>query len=232
MKSQQLKNSRLTLCIVALVFAIATAFIFLRLKNKKIPACIKISENIYQFGKVQVNKSKNIIEFSAKVAKTSGYVDFLLYVDGYKWLKTSCAIISNVKLSNLQNAIAFLNWELWDELWVKGEVSSASPPEIFIRCDNVDNEAVSFVNVGDEILEIGDFVFLGSPYFDPVVLQDKSTLNCEKCPIYEIEERALRKRFIRSSGRSGYELNQKSMPPEGENVIVVLKLALLPKSTE
>ncbi len=84
----------LTIIVTVLVIAIVIV-IFLRVKNKRIPACTKRNENIYQFGKVKVDKLKNTIEFSGKVAKTSGYVDFLLYVYGYKWLKESCAIASD-----------------------------------------------------------------------------------------------------------------------------------------
>jgi hypothetical protein len=212
-----------TLIIIVILVSVIVIMIFLRVKNRGIREYIKIDESVYQFGRIKVDKLKNTIEFTGKVAKMSGYVDFLLYVYGYKWLEKSCAVISDAKLSDLQNAIAFLDWKLWDELWTKGGVSSESQPEMFIRYGSVNNEAAGFINAGGEALEIGDFVFLGSPYFDPVVLRDKSSLDCESCPVYELEEKTLRKEFIRGSGKSGYELNQKTMPPEGEKVIITLR---------
>ena len=214
--------------LIAILVSFFLVFLFLQTKSRKKPAFNSLNENECRFGNVSVNKTKKIIEFPARVVKNSGYVNFLVYARGYKWLEKSCAITGDINLPDLQNAIAFLDWKLWDRLWVgngipKDKDDSKGFMRVFINYDNKDKEAISFIDAGGETFELGDFVFLGSPFFDPVILRDKPGLDCGKCPAHKLEEKSLRKEFIRNSGKSGYELNENTMPPVGMEVTIKIK---------
>lgn len=211
------------LSVLALIIAVC---LFFHPRDSRKHLYTKLDENTYRFGRIKVDKSKGTIEFSGKVVRASGHVDFLLYLEGYMWLKNRCAIVSDAKLYDLQNAIAFINWKLWDELWAEGRLVSEKMPEMSLRCSNKERKPQDLTDVRGEALGLGDFVFLGSPYFDQIVLRGETVADCNKCPAYRLEEKTLRKKFIRKSGKSGYNLNPANIPPEGKGVAVTIKCQL------
>jgi len=145
----------------------------------------------------------------------------LLYLQGYKWLEEESAIVSQANLLDLQQAIALLDWKLWDDLWYRkkgGEQLSMS-----LQWEEGEDlkkvQAREVINTRDA-LGIEDLVFLGSPYFDPMVLGSSSWTDCTICPLFPLEQKMLREEFRRESGQSGYEVN---LPPEGTRVTVIIE---------
>jgi hypothetical protein len=141
-------------------------------------------------------------------------------------LKEESAIISEARLLDLQKAIALLDWELWDELWYRKNQKSKIKNQklkLFVKWGEEEIAAQKLVLTEDK-LEIGDFVFLGSPYFDPIALEAPPGVDCRLCPIFPLEEKALRELFIRGSGQSGYELNSALSPPKGTKVTIIIRI--------
>jgi len=208
-----------------------------------IPRRAKITEELieeegkFRLGKVNINTENGEMHFKGKVQKNKDWVQHLVYLHGYKWLKEESAIISEVKLSDLQKAIALLDWRLWDELWYRK--NQKSPPEadphsagkvksqelsVFVKWDE-EEVAVQELVLTEDKLEIGDFIFLGSPYFDHIALEASPGVDCRLCPIFHLEEKVLRELFIRESGQSGYELNSERIPPQGTEVTIIIRLS-------
>ena len=201
----------------------ATLVIALYLINQRKGAdeqIIKV-EGIYKIGNVSADTEKSKIWFRGKVFKDKGWVQHLVYLEGYKWLKDESAIISEARLGDLQKAIALLDWRLWDELWYKKVKSRGLA--IFLKWNERKVMARELVRA-EEAPGIGDFIFLGSPYFDHITLEAPPGVDCKLCPMFPLEEKALREIFIRESGQSGYELNSAIFPSKGTEVSIILKL--------
>jgi hypothetical protein len=141
---------------------------------------------------------------------------YLVYLHGYKWLKEKSAIVSDEKLSNLQKAIAFLDWKLWDEIWVENKNKGI---ELFVEYRNKRIKGTELL-VESKKFGILDLIFLGSPYFDSIVL-DSGIANCANCPILPLEMELIKK--LKGEATS-YKLNSTLMPKKGEKVNIVLKL--------
>lgn len=200
----------------------------------------------YRIGEISIDTlGKGRIEFTGTISKAEGRVQFLIYLKGYKWLKEESAIVSEARLNDLQQAIALLDWRLWDELWHgkaedrgqksedRGPRKDASRPRgrqktenrklfLFVKWEGEEFVAQQLV-MTEEKLEIGDFIFLGSPYFDHIALEAPPGVDCRLCPIFPLEQKALKEGFIRESGRSGYELNSPLFPPRGTKVTIVIR---------
>ncbi len=191
-------------------------------QGKEEGARIRAQTGVYKIGDVIVDEDRGKIQFAGQVYKDRGRVQFLVYAHGYKWLKEESAIIASIKLIDLQRAIALLDWKLWDDLCYRKESEKTKHLLLFLKWDGKEIAAKEVVT-SEDALGIGDFIFLGSPYFDPIALEASPSVDCAKCPIFPLEEKALRKEFEKPSGQSGYQLNSQLMPPEGTQVTIIIK---------
>lgn len=217
-------RSRKVLLIWILLFTGASLIVGYNLvrQRKEEGARIRAQTGVYKIGDVSVDEDRGKIQFAGQVYKDEGPVQFLVYAHGYKWLKEESAIIANVKLVDLQRAIALLDWKLWDDLWYRKESEESKHLLLFLKWDGREIAAKEVVRTEDS-LGIRDFIFLGSPYFDPIALEAAPSVDCNRCSIFPLEEKALRKEFERESGQSGYEINSHLMPPEGTQVTIIIK---------
>jgi hypothetical protein len=181
------------------------------------------NEEILEFGNVTVCKANSEISFYATVKKDEGWVQHLLYLHGYQWLREQSAIVSDARLPELQHAIAVLNWELWDELWQGIDSDKAFDVRVYIEHEDRRVKANKLVNTDNKI-HIGDIVFLGCPYFDAVALGTTALVDCVLCPVFPLEQQALQERFIRENGESGYEINVREMFDAGSKVKVIIRI--------
>lgn len=211
-------RTKLWLLIFGLVAALAI-LILIPSSKKKADEKITEKEGVYRIGNVSADTKKGEIQFKGKVFKDKGWVQHLVYLQGYKWLKDESAIISEARLTDLQRAIAILDWKLWDELYFERK---AKMP-IFVKWRGKEIPGHELVLVKDN-LELGDFLFLGSPYFNHIALGVPSGVDCRLCPLFALEEKALRELFVRESGQSGYELNSQRMPFQGAEVTIIIRL--------
>lgn len=171
-------------------------------------------EKLYKFENITVDKTKKEIQFNAELKKKQGWVQFLIYVQGYKWLKNDCAFVSDVKLLQLQTAIAYLDWQLWDKIYTQGVKKGV---KIFILSGGQKIEARKLIKTDEEIEPV-HLIFLGSPYFDPVVLKNSPNILCNTCPLYNLEKRALEKEFKR------FQLNPVIMKKIKDKVKIIIKI--------
>lgn len=198
---------------VLLVIIILISF-FIRGKKQKFVEISK--EGIYNLNGIFVDIKNKEIRFASKVRKNKGEVMYLLYLDGYKWLKEKSAIVSEAKLLYLQKAIAMIDWELWDDLWAK-KINRRI--DISIKYDGKEVEASQLLMCEKE-LNVLDFVFLGSPYFDSVAL-GAGPLDCAGCPLLPLEVKLIEELKGKTTV---YSLNQQLMPKIGEKVEVIMRL--------
>ena len=175
------------------------------------PVSNKTSKSKYEIDHLFVDTEKREIYLTGRVVKTKGWMQSLFYAYGYKWLEKESAIIIGADLSSLQTAIALLDWKLWQRLWEKR--SRNEDVKVTLKWENGNNIlATKLLEEADNICFF-DLIFIGSPYFDEIVIGEGFSGPCSRCPLFALEERALRKEFIRPSGKSGYFLNQDLMPP-------------------
>lgn len=197
-----------------------------------------IEKNIYRIGNIIIDKNKEEILFSGKVAKTTGWVQFLIYVDGYKWLEEEAAIISDARLKDLQLSLALLDWKYWDEFYYmkRGEEIDFGTDEMELLLSWKEDNKFKTIKAKETIiikktidyLKLPGFIFLGYPFFDPTVLDGKSHTSCLNCPFFPVEEKTLRQLFRRNSGESGYEINTEVMPPLNTEINIIIKKSKIP----
>jgi len=223
---------------------VSVIFYNLYLQNKKIETSTSeiiqdsIEENIYRIGNIVIDKNKEEIYFSGRIAKNTGWIQFLIYVAGYKWLENESAIISDARLKDLQLSLALLDWKYWDEFYYmkRGEEIDFDTEDIELLLRwKVDNElktikAKETIIIRDtpDYLKLPGLIFLGYPLFDPIVLDSESPTNCVSCPFFPVEEKTLRQLFKRKSGESGYEINTEVMPPINSEIDIIIKKSKLP----
>ena len=212
--------------LILLLIAGVVYLVYTKLTSQKTTETeIKIyDENRYDIGNVRIDKSNKEISFDAVVRKNTGWMQFLIYVEGYKWLKEDCAIVSSVKLSDLQKAFALLDWKLWDDLWYRKTTDLTKSVIVYIEFKKRQYLAEDFIKEKDKIdvaVAIKDLVFLGSPYFDTVVLDENPSDLCSPCPIYPLEQKSIRKEI----GKKGYSLDDKLILPIKEKVKIIIKWA-------
>lgn len=205
-----------------LVFGISILFFILIgisffIKGKKQKVVETPGKEIYNLNGIFVDIKNKEIKFTSKVRKNKGEVMYLLYLDGYKWLKEKSAIVSESKLHSLQKAIAMIDWELWDDLWTKRINRNV---DIFIKYNDKKVKASELL-ICEKELNVLDIIFLGSPYFDPVAL-GTGALNCAGCPLLPLEIKLIEEL---KGETTVYFLNSKLMPRIGKKVEVVMKLA-------
>jgi len=214
------KNLRLmSFLAVAGIFLISS---YVSTLAKKEPVSYKISKDEYEIGRLFVDTEKSEIHLTGQVVKTKGSVQFLFYAHGYKWLKEESAIIIDADLSSLQTAIALLDWKLWQRLWEKkGRVQDI---KVKLNWENGKSILATKLLKKANDIQFSDLIFVGSPYFDEAVLGGGFSGPCSRCPLFTLEEKALRKQFIRPSGKSGYFLDENLMPPKGTYLKITIKL--------
>jgi len=187
------------------------------------PVSNKTSKSKYEIDHLSVDTEKREIHLTGRVVKTKGWVQSLFYAYGYKWLKKESAIIIDADLSSLQTAIALLDWKLWQRLWEKR--SRNEDVKVTLNWENGNNIlATKLLKEADDIYFF-DLIFVGSPYFDEIVIGEGFSGPCSRCPLFALEEKALRKEFIRPSGKSGYFLNEDLIPPKGTSLKITIILA-------
>ncbi|MFH0965022.1 MAG: hypothetical protein V2A58_13565 [Planctomycetota bacterium] len=174
-------------------------------------------------GGVELDSGRRTVRFEARVRKASGRVLFLASARGYRWVEDESAIVSDVRLADLQAALAALDWELWDFLWTGEAPPSGRRPsvDILLSWDNSSADARRLVNDGDSISP-RELVFFGSPEFDPLVLSPTDEGLCDTCPLYDRERESFEKLSATSGGKEGYELATHLFPPVGTLVTITI----------
>jgi len=236
----------LLLLIMGTISVIYYNFYIQNNKIKKIKTTIseiikeEIEENIYQIGNIVIDKNKEEVYFTGRVAKIKGWVQFLIYVDGYKWLEEEAAIISDARLKDLQLSLAFLDWKYWDEFYYmkRGEEIDLNTkelkPELLLQWkeDNkfktIKAQDTIIIRKKKDYLKLPGFIFLGYPLFDSIVLDSELRTSCLGCPFFPVEEKTLRQLFKRKSGESGYEINTEVIPPLNTEINIIIKKSNLP----
>lgn len=235
------------LIIIGIILVIYYNLYLQNSKIKKIKTTIseiikeETDENIYKIGNIVIDKNKEEVYFTGRVAKIEGWVQFLIYVDGYKWLENEAAIISDARLKDLQLSLAFLDWQYWDEFYYmeRAEKVDIKTPEtdweilIQWREDNKfkiiqANETIIIKDTKD-LIKLPNLIFLGNPLFDQIVLEGELIASCQGCPFFPVEEKTLRKLFKGKSLESGYEINFEIMPPLNTEINIVIKKLNFPK---
>lgn len=183
----------------------------------------QVDGNTLVFGEVVINLTENTLRFSAVVRREQGWVQHLLHLDGYQWLREQSALVSSAQLSDLQKGFAALDWMVWDSLWQGIDSKATRAVQVFVQHGGRKVPAVTLVDA-DDALYIGDLIFLGCPYFDVVALAAASAVDCTLCPLFPLEQEALGKRFVREGGESGFTLNPHTMFPQGREVEIIIKL--------
>ncbi len=189
---------------------------------KKKPLSYKALKNEYEIGGLLVDAKKGEIHLTGQVVNHQGWVQFLFYAPGYKWLKEESAIVIDADLSSLQTALALLDWKLWHRLWEKR--SRDEDIKVTLNWENGNNILATKLLKKANDIRFSDLIFVGSPYFDEAVLGGGFSGPCNRCPLFTLEEKALRKQFIRPSGKSGYFLDENLMPPKGTYLKITIKL--------
>jgi len=242
---KEIKNL-LIIFLLLIVGTVSVIYYNLYIQNNKIkkgettvPEIIqeKAEENIYRIGNIVIDKNREEIRFSGKVAKTTGWVQFLIYVDGYKWLENEAAIIAKARLKDLQLSLALLDWKYWDEFYYmkRGEEIDFETKEMELLLSWKEDNKFKTIKAKETItikkttdyLKLPGFIFLGYPLFDSIVLNSEPRTSCLGCPFFPIEEKTLRQLFRRNSGESGYEINTEVMPPLNTEINIIIKKSKL-----
>jgi len=186
-----MKKETKNLLIIFLLLIIGTVSVIyynLYIQNNKIkkgetviPEIIqeRAEENIYRIGNIVIDKNKEEMYFTGRVAKTKGWVQFLIYAYGYKWLEEEAAIISDARLKDLQLSLALLDWKYWDEFYYmkRGEEIDFETEEMDLLLSWKEDNKFKTIKAKETIiikkttdyLKLPGFIFLGYPLFDPTV---------------------------------------------------------------
>lgn len=147
--------------------------------------CCTKKQNYQVFQTIKVDKEKRTIVFSAKLNFSFEKKFFLFYFEGYPWMKDHCIFISSSTLKELQLAIAYIDWQLWDKIYMK-KFSPAVSIEFFVNNKEWKNlhEIVSLSN-----FDTYQTIFWGSPLYDNIVLERKyKTFVCNSCDLFSLEK--------------------------------------------
>lgn len=199
-------------------------------ESQQYQSCSTVKEDtVFQLGNVFINTVTREISFQGEIRQEKGWVQFLLYLCGYGWLEKEAAIVSEANLADLQKAIALLNWQLWDQLWLGETCGREKEVEIFLKWDK-EKIAPNELIVLEYSLGIGDLIFLGSPFFDPLFLEQCrqkwvciALVEASRCPLFLLHE-TIKEKFVRESGQSGYLLNYDKLPPLGTQISIVIRV--------
>lgn len=177
------------------IILLLSSFFYVLMRNKKESPQEK---DVFKFGEVVANKKERHISFKADIQKNEGNVLFLIYLHGYKWLKENSAVVSDAKLLDMQKAIAFVDWELWDELWNSKKTKRTGGIKVALKQGEIISDARDLLkNDGSDIYDI---IFTGTPYFDASVLYSPDSPPCTSCPLYPIEKEAIMKMIKNPKG--------------------------------
>lgn len=214
------------------IFLITVIFLLMAVNfyfsKRKTDVSLIIDEYRYQLGDIIVDLDRREISFQGVVKKDNGKVQFLIYLQGYKWLEEHSAIVSHAKLSDLQKAIALLDWEIWEEIIQRSagyilETKQQDRLSVMIKYKNKEVNARDLV-IADDMLRFSDFIFPGSLYFDAIALEGGGQFtDCLQCPLFPVEQKILNASFIRESGESGYQINGHAFPGLGQVVDVLIR---------
>ena len=239
-----MKKETKNLLIILLLLIMGTISIiyynlYIQNKSKKIETLTseitqeRAEENIYRIGNIVIDKNKEEIYFTGRVVKIKGWVQFLIYADGYKWLEEEAAIISDARLKDLQLSLALLDWKYWDEFYYmkRGEEIDFETEELELllrweednKFKTIKARETIIIKETTDYLRLPCFIFLGYPLFDSIVLDSELRTSCLGCPFFPVEEKTLRQLFKRNSGESGYEINTEVMPPLNTEINMIIK---------
>lgn len=193
------------------------------------PSPLVQSDDLISFGDITVHLTSREIRFHGEVRQAEGSVWLLLHLAGYQWLEEEAAIVSSARLIDLQQAIALLDWQLWDRLWLREGGEHDTGAEVLIGWDG-DKVAANELIQTQYCLDIGDLIYLGSPFFDALFLtRCKQTVLCialsnhSQCPLFILHE-TIEAKFVRGSGERGYHLIHERLPAVGTAVTVIIRV--------
>ncbi len=174
-----------------------------------------------------IDKEKQELRFRGRIQNKEGWVQSLIYAQGYKWFKDKSAIASNVSILELQKAILLCGVKYWKI--VKYGQNKGS---VEVKVQWVERGKVKEVNalqmipgeIGEDLpLEQLIFLGFGMSSFDERVLSEDPSAICKGCPLLPLEEEIVEAWFRREPGESGYRLNSKLIPPPGTPVTVIIR---------
>jgi hypothetical protein len=180
--------------------------------------------NGYEFGLVTVDTVRHEVSLPARVARDTGHVLLLLNLTGYPWLDDSAALTSPARLLDLQQAIASLDWALWDSLWT----GKRPGRPMTLRFGTLEADQVATpIESGPSAVSrqpLADVVFLGMPEFDPAVLESGEDPNCRTCPAFSEESRMILEVLRRRNGAAGYQLRPGVLPKPGAGITITIQI--------
>lgn len=201
---------RINFRIISLLFFLSFFLLtFLITKKSKKPIFYLAEKNL------MIDSVNKIIIFTGEVNRKEGEVQFLINLKGYKWLNEKVSILSDVPLATLQKALAFLDWVLWESLYIHKKLTRKI--SVLIITNEKKIPAESLILGKEREVSILNLIFLGDPYWDNFILKE-NFVNCGKCPFLEEEIKFINKTFPQR-----YVLNTKSFPVDKK---VKIKLIL------
>ena len=164
----------------------------------------------YQIGDVVVDKSQGEISFPGEISQDSQPVQFLLSPQ-LPGLQISHLITAEVKLVDLQNAIALLDWQHWEQLRTTNE----APLELLVQWpENRDIKQVKVAEIVKEPrLALGELMFLGTEFQWQELALTQAGLP-PACPIVLPQE---------EPPQVVYEVSPSLLPPPRTKVILMLR---------
>ncbi len=166
------------------------------------------------------DEAQRRIELKGRVVRDEGEVQFLAVSKGYSWLEEESAVVIPARLKDIQRAASRIDWEIFDDIWF--DRSRGERVEITMVWNRTAVPAAELIHAPDAVFA-AELFFWGSPYFDHIALDESTPADCSACPVFPLEQKALRESFVRPSGASGYELISSRMPPAGAEVIIILE---------
>jgi len=154
--------------------------------------------------------SKAEIYFAGSINNVTQSVQFLLSPQ-LPNIQIRCLIPAEVKLVDLQNAIALLDWRYWEQLRASNDASL----ELLVQWkENSDTKQVKAAEVVKERqLKLGDLIFLGTEFQWQELALTQPGLS-SACPIVPSQE---------EQQRVAYEVSSSLLPPSGTQVTLILR---------
>lgn len=174
-----------------------------------------------------IDKEKQELRFSGRIQNKEGWVQSLIYAQGYKWLKDKSAIVSDVSILELQKAILLCGVKYWKIVKYGQNKGSVEVKVQWVKRGKT-KEIDAFQMLSrkiEEDLPLEQLIFLGfgMSSFDERVLSEAPSAVCNECPLLPLEEKIVEAWFRRESGESGYELNSKPIPSVGTPVTIIIR---------
>ncbi|MCS7228303.1 MAG: hypothetical protein NZ839_05000 [Endomicrobia bacterium] len=149
-------------------------------------SCSTKTPNTYSyFSTIIVDQKNRTIQFETMPNLCSNEKYFLFYFSGYPWLKQHCLFVSTSSLRELQNAVAFIDWKLWEKIYME-KFSPKLKIEFYL-------ENIGWTSI-ESIIFLFNFdtyqtIFWGSPLYDDIVLEKNyQTLICNNCELLPMEK--------------------------------------------